>query len=194
MMNLEDIDEFLSDMSEGVMALVSGVAIIITVTFFIYTVWPLWDQGEAGLFAFSIVALVVTIISSIGLYLSDITFLPDVLGKLITGLTAAIFGVVIFHVANTYGAGALPEVILMGFLGFASALPLTKGVLIPLLGEEEFMTTGEELEDFEEGGFEEDFEGPEETESFETTRETEEEGIDTIRETEDTMDDDEGPW
>ncbi len=187
-MDLEEIDEYLSDMSEGVMALISGIAIIITVTFFIYTIWPLWDQGEGGLFAFSIVALIVTILSSIGIYLSDITFLPDVIGKLLTGLTIAIFGVIIFHVANAYGAGALPEVVLMGLLGFASALPLTKGVLIPLFSEEDFVTIGEDIDDFEEG-----YEEPEETESFEDDQGTEE-GIDTIRKTEETMDDEEGPW
>ncbi len=180
-MGLEKIDEVLSDMSEGILALVSGIAIIITITFIIYEVGPLLDD-KSGIFAFSLISLLVCVVSSISFYLSDITLLPDVGGKLITGLTLALFGVILFHVGNTYGASELPVVILTGSLGFASSLPLVKGVLIPVFGDEAYLDT-EEDESFEtdfETGLEEDIE--EDVEK------------DVEKPVERSFEEDEGPW
>ncbi len=133
-MDTEAMDDFFSDFSEGMLALVSGIAIIITITFFIYEIIPLFSD-EPMVFTFSIFSLIVCVAASISFYLSDITLLPDVVGKLITGLSITIFAVILFHIGNSYGISALPEVVLIGLLGFVSALTLSKGVLIPLFGE-----------------------------------------------------------
>ncbi len=148
-MDWENLDDAFSEFSDGMLALLSGIAIIITITFIIYEVWPLLSD-QRMIFVFSISALIVSVVASISFYLSSITMLPDVVGKLITGLTVAIFGVILFHVSRTYGISSLPEIVLLGFLGFASALPLAKGVLVPLLGEDTtFEVSGSDEEEFE---------------------------------------------
>lgn len=161
-MDVEDLDDVFSESSEGLLALISGIAIIITITFFIYEIVPFFSDHPM-IFLFSVSSLIVCVVSSISFYLSDITLLPDVLGKLITGLTITIFAVVLFHVGRTYGMSSLPEVVLIGFLGFASALPLARGVLIPLFGEGEVFEVSESEEEFEdieedEVGFEHEIE------------------------------------
>jgi len=145
-MNFESIDDLFSEFSEGMLALMSGIAIIITITFFIYEIGPLFSE-ERTIFMFSIFALIVCIVSSISFYLAEITLLPDVIGKLLTGLTITIFAVILFHVGRSYGISSLPEIVFIGFLGFVSALTLTRGVLVPLFGEEMFLEMSETDED-----------------------------------------------
>ncbi len=167
-MDLESIEGYFS---EGTLALMSGVAIIVTITFFIYEIIPLFSDRPM-IFMFSVIALIVCVISSISFYLFEITLLSDVIGKLLTGLTVTIFAVILFHVGRAYGISSLPEVALIGFLGFASTLPLTRGVLIPLFGHGVSESSGKEFEEIDEidededdelePDIEDEIEGPEE--------------------------------
>jgi len=165
-MDIESLDDFFSEYSEEVFALLSGIVIIITIIFFIYGVRPLWDPHSL-IVLLSLLSFLVCFSAPIFFRLSDMTLVPDVVGWLLGGVSIALFGWVIFH-----GGYYLREVVLTfqyivpsGIFGFLSSFPLTKGVFIPLFGEGDLSAFGIESED------EEDFE-----EEFEETEESEEEG------------------
>jgi len=163
-MDLEELDDYLSEFSEGTYALISGISIIITVIFFIYAVVPLYED-YAFIVLLSFLALLVCFCAPIFFRLADITLLPEVLGWLLAGIAIALFGWIIFHAGYYIDTLSLQYVIPSGLFGFASSLPLTKGVLLPLFGEGELgtfeselevdeETEGEEYEDQIERGFE----------------------------------------
>ncbi|MEF8874591.1 MAG: hypothetical protein V5A88_07985, partial [Candidatus Thermoplasmatota archaeon] len=133
-MDLEEIDELFSEVSEEILALVSGIAIIITVIFFIYAVAPLYEV-YSDIVLFSFLSLLVCFSAPIFFRLPDMSAVPDVVGWMLTGVTIAGFGWIIFHVGYYIDVLGLKLIIPSGLLGFASSLPLTQGVLIPLLGE-----------------------------------------------------------
>ncbi|MEF8832309.1 MAG: hypothetical protein V5A66_02185 [Candidatus Thermoplasmatota archaeon] len=170
-MDMEEIDDLLSEFSEGTFALVSGIAIIITIIFFIYAVVPLYGE-HTFIVLLSFLSLLACFCSPIFFRLSKITLAPDVVGWLLAGITIAIFGWLIFHGAYYVDILSLQYIIPSGLFGFASSLPLTKGVLLPLFAEGELGTfetdleTEEEIEDTEEsdseGQLERDFEVPDE--------------------------------
>ncbi|MFW5907154.1 MAG: hypothetical protein ACOCTR_02215 [Candidatus Natronoplasma sp.] len=194
-MDLGDISDPFSDMSEEVLALLSGVAMIITFIFFTYAIVPLYGD-HSWVVWFSLLSLFVCFGVPIFLNLSDITLVPDMVGWLLSGIMLALFGWIIFHAGYYEDVLSLQYIIPSGLLGFSSSYPLTKGVLVPLLGEgawdvfeseEEFEE--EELEEEEE--FDEEFEEEEELEEFE---EFEEEGFEEEPEEEKSFEEDEGPW
>ncbi len=162
-MDLEDLDEIFSEFSEGTLALVSGISIIITIIFFIYAVIPLYEN-HAFIVLLSFLALVVCFSAPVFFRLADITIVPDVLGWLLAGVSIAIFGWIIFHGGYYVDVFSLQYIIPSGLFGFASSLPLTKGVLLPLFGEGEFETfktdegMGEDFEDMEEETYEDQIE------------------------------------
>ncbi|MBS3789807.1 MAG: hypothetical protein KGY66_02720 [Candidatus Thermoplasmatota archaeon] len=194
-MDLKEIDEIFSEFSEEVLALVSGIAMIITVIFFIYAVMPLYGD-HAIFFWFSLLALLVCFTIPIFFRLSDLTLVPEVVSWLLTGITIAIFGWIIFHAGYYENIRSLSYIIPSGLLGFASSFPLTKGVLVPLVGEGELeiLEIDDEIEEDEgkiESEIDEDFEEPEE--DFGKT-ESDEDNYKKSEEAKDTSEEDEGPW
>ncbi|MBS3816827.1 MAG: hypothetical protein KGY76_04620 [Candidatus Thermoplasmatota archaeon] len=167
-MDLESIDEIFSDTPENVLALVSGIAIIITVIFFIYAVIP-----HSGIILFSFLSLLICFSAPIFFRLSDMTIIPDVVGWLLTGVAIAGYGWIIFHVGYYVDVLSLKFVIPSGLLGFASGQPLTRGVLIPLFGGGGYGTVGSDVEIEEEEEFEEGEEDLEEFDEFEEESEDE---------------------
>ena len=157
-MDMESLDDLFSEFSEGIYALVSGIVIIITIIFFIYAVVPLYEHHFL-IVLLSFLSFLVCFSAPIFFRLSDITLIPEVVGWLLAGISFALFGWVIFHGGYYLDEGvlSLQYIIPSGLFGFASSLPLTKGVLLPLFG-------GGELEHFEtERDIEEDLEGTEES-------------------------------
>ncbi len=197
-MDLEDIENLFSDVSEGVQALISGVALIITLIFFVYAVIPIYGD-HPNVVLFSLLSLLVCFLAPFFFRLPDMTLVPDVLGWLLTGIAIAIFGWIIFHAGYYIDILSLGYILPSGLLGFASSLPLTEGVLIPLYGGEVTGTFKEDLEaeedEFEdefESDFEEDFgEDEVEEETFEDEG-TVEVNFDNHKELE--RKDDDGPW
>ncbi|GEM_PF-2027282 len=202
-MGLEDVDEIFSEVSEEVLALVSGIAIIITIIFFIYAVVPLYED-HSTIVLFSLLSLIVCFAGPVLFRLPEMSSVPEVVGWMMTGITIAGFAWIIFHVGNYIDLLGLKVIIPSGLLGFASSLPLTQGVLLPLLGEGmfEMFETDMEEDEFEEEEFEEDeFEEDE----FESDLEEDFDEIDEVGDTfeepveEDTFEEpeeeeDEGPW
>ncbi len=154
-MDMESLDEILSEFSEGTYALVSGISIIITIIFFIYAVVPLYEN-HAFLVLLSFLALIVCFFAPIFFRLADITLVPDVVGWLLAGVSIALFGWIIFHAGYYIDTLSLQYIIPSGLFGFASSLPLTKGVLLPLFGtgDLETLETEEDFEETEEDEYE----------------------------------------
>jgi len=164
-MDMESLDDILSEFSEGVYALVSGIVIIITIIFFIYAVVPLYEH-HSFLVLLSFLSFLVCFSAPIFFRLSEITLIPEVVGWLLAGISIALFGWIIFHGGYYLDEGvfSLQYIVPCGLFGFASSLPLTKGVLLPLFGEGELGTFGtdldieDEFEETEESDYEEQIE------------------------------------
>jgi len=146
-MDVESLDDYFSEFSESILAILAGVVIIITIWFFIEAVIPLWSDNSI-LLIYAFVLLFVGVIAPIAFYISELTLWPDLVGKLITGITGAIFLVLIIQVITSHDSSKLPEIVFSGLLGLSSSLLLTRGVLVPLLGTETYL---ERSETFEEG-------------------------------------------
>ncbi len=187
-MELKKIEDIFSEMSEGLQALISGVVLIITAIFLIYAVFPIYGDHPI-IVLFSILALVVCFLAPVFFRLPEMTLVPDVVGWLLTGVSIAIFGWIIFHGGYFIDIVSLRYIFPAGLLGFASSIPLTEGVLLPLYGERSAHMFQEEEDEFEEE-FESDFD-----EGFEEEEESYEEpsGIEpTFNDYGD--EEDEGPW
>jgi len=160
-MDMESLDDFFSEFSEGMMAILAGVVIIITIWFLIETVIPLWSD-KTILLVYAFVLLFVGVLAPIAFYISELTVWPDLVGKLITGIAIAIFIVLIIQVVTSHGSSELPEIVFSGLLGLSSSLLMTRGVLVPLLGTERYLerseTFEEDLEEMEENDHEDQLE------------------------------------
>ncbi len=160
-----DMEDFFSESSEGLLAILAGIAIIITISFFVYVVGQ-HIPDEPILFVFPLVAVIVGALAPISFYISELTTWPDLIGKLVTGITIAILVVLIINMNMSYEVSDLIEVLLSGVLGLSSSLLLVRGVLVPIYGEEmEFESSGSSRESFGESfdeEIEEDFETEEE--------------------------------
>ncbi len=161
-----DTDKFFSKFSEGILAILAGISIIITISFFVYVVGQFLPDKQ-WLFVFSLIAVIVGVIAPISFYISELTVWPDLLGKLITGITIALLAVLLVNVYLSYEVGELLRVFLSGILGLFSSLLLVRGVLVPLYGSEVEFESSETIEE----SFEEDFEDQME-EDFSTEEES----------------------
>lgn len=130
-----DLERVLSKYSQELLAIFSGIVIIFTIWFFIYQVTPLWSENR-WLVVFSLVALIMGVIIPTSFYISEITLWPDPVGKLITGISIAIFIILINQVSISYGTTHIGEVLFTGLLGLSSSLLTVRGVLVPMFGIE----------------------------------------------------------
>lgn len=199
-MKFGELEEVFSEVSEGVQALLSGISIIIAIIFFIYAVFPLYGE-HTNIVLFSILSLFVCFSAPLFFRLPKMSMLPEVIGWLLTGITLAAFGWIIFHATYYIAFSSLGYIVPSGLFGFASSLPLTKGVLMPLYGgerSESYDIEEEEEEEFEEEfdeEFESDFdEGLEESEEEEETFEETGQVETSFDEQEEFEEEDEGPW
>ncbi|MFP4000665.1 MAG: hypothetical protein ACLFU5_02045 [Thermoplasmata archaeon] len=196
-MDLSGIEDLFSEISEGLLALISGIAIIITVIFFVYAIIPLYGDQNSIVW-FSLLSLLVCFLTPVFFRTPDMSTVPDVLGWLMAGITIALFGWMVFHTGYYINFSGLGYIIPSGLLGFASGLPLTEGVLIPLFSGEglrAFEFSGKSEKDEDEEDFEEEFaeefkEDEEEEDTFEETGRSKS----TFNTQVESDEDDEGPW
>ncbi len=143
-----DIENILSRYSDELLAIFSGIVIIFTIYFFLTVVVPLWSE-KSSLVIFSLITLIVGVIIPLSFYISDVTVWPDPVGKMITGISIAIFLILVIHISLSYGTSNLGEVLFSGLLGLSSSLLLVRGVLVPMMGVELEYEGSIEEENFE---------------------------------------------
>ncbi len=151
-MDLDDLDIF-DRYSTGTFALISGMAIIGIVTYFLYVILPLLD-GRQMVFFFSVLAFVFGIFIPMFFFMEDLGGSSDILGKFLAGTVVAAIIWISYHNYNTEGLDGLElglYIVLPAVFTFWTSLTLVKGVVIPLLEEGGFGGGGWE-------GVEEDYE------------------------------------
>lgn len=155
-MDLDDLDIF-DRYSTGTFALISGMAIIGIVTYFLYVILPLLD-GQQMVFFFSVLAFVFGIFIPLFFFMEDLGGSSDILGKFLAGIVVAAIVWISYHNYNTEGldgTGLSLYIVLPSIFTFFTSLTLVKGVVISLIEEGGFGGGGWE-------GIEEDYEEEEE--------------------------------
>ena len=135
-MDLDDLDIF-EQYSSGTFALVSGMAIIGIVTYFIYVILGLRD-GQEMIFFFSILAFTLGIFIPIFFFMEELGGSSDILGKFLSGIIVAAIVWISYHNYNAEGLNGTElsiYIILPAFFTFMTSLILVKGVVMPLLEE-----------------------------------------------------------
>ncbi len=163
-MDLDDLDIF-SQYSVGTFALISGMAIIASITYFIYVIF---EHVGTSIFFYSVIPFGLGILIPPFFFLDDLTETSDIFGKFLSGTVVAVMVWIGFHAgtqAELDFANSLEFIMLIvlpGIFTFITSLLLFRGVAVPLIEEREFggdsgEWTGIELEEDEEIE-EEDFE------------------------------------
>lgn len=189
-MDLDDLNIF-DKLSAGTFALISGVIIIATITFFVYSVYPLLSTDKLA-FTYAIISLVLGVIAPLFYFIEELFNINDLVGKFISGISLSVLVVILINVYMTFDLGKwlkpFPEILLSAILGFITSMFLIRGVIVPAFGgnvdtkgrgwhfdEKEDTSTSEDEDMYQSSDLEEPFEEDE----F-----SEEEGFT----------DDEGPW
>ncbi len=148
-MDLEDFNPF-EKASPGIFALITGMVLILTTTYFIYQILP--DSGEP-FFQYALIVIVLGAVISPLFFLENFfeSFLgSDVVGKFLAGIMVALIAWVFYHNWSIEGlSGGKISVYLLvpAILAFLTTLLLVRGVIIPILDEAELW--GEEEWDSE---------------------------------------------
>ena len=163
-MDLDDLDIF-SRYSVGTFALISGMAIIGSITYFIYVIF---GHVNTSLFFYSVIPFGLGILIPPFFFLEDLTETSDIFGKFLSGTVVAVMVWIAFPAGTQAGSGLtslefVNFIVLPGIFTFITSLLVFRGVAVPLIEEKEFGDsggwTGIELEDEDEEEFEdEDFE------------------------------------
>ncbi|MFO7991277.1 MAG: hypothetical protein R6U61_03160 [Thermoplasmata archaeon] len=179
-MDLYDLDIF-ERYSTGTFALISGMAIIGTVTYFIYVIMGL----EQWVFFYSVLAFILGVFIAPFFFLEDLTGSSDIIGKFLSGVVAAAIVWIGYQSGtsqNLSGIELTLYIVLPAIFTFITSLLLTRGVLVPMIeggelgGGREWSGTDYEEDEWEEEEFDEDIEDEyeEETEPSSVERRAEE--------------------
>ena len=135
-MDLDDLNIF-DTLSTGTFALISGILIIATVTYFIYSIYPLLSGNEMG-FVYAIVALALGIIAPLFFFIEELFEVSDIIGKFIAGISIAVLVVILLNIYMTFDLGSwgkpFPHVLISGIFGLVTSLFLVRGVIVPAYG------------------------------------------------------------
>lgn len=135
-MDLDDLNIF-DKLTTGTFALISGILIIATVTFFIYTIYPLLS-GNVRAFSYAIIALILGILAPLFFFIEDLFDISDIIGKFIAGISIAVLVVILINIYMTFDLGSwlkpFPHVLLSGIMGIITSLFLVRGVIVPAYG------------------------------------------------------------
>jgi len=165
-MDLDDLDIF-SRYSVGTFALISGMAIIGSITYFIYVIF---GHVNTSLFFYSVIPFGLGILIPPFFFLEDLTEISDIFGKFLSGTVVAVMVWIAFHAGTQAGLGLtsfefVKFIVLPGIFTFITSLLLFRGVAVPLIEEREFGDSGgwtgielgeEDEEEFEDEDFEEE--------------------------------------
>ncbi len=159
-MDLYDLDIF-DRYSTGTFALISGMAIIGTVTYFIYVIMGL---GE-WVFFYSVLAFILGVFIAPFFFLEELTGSSNILGKFLSGIVAAAIVWVGYQSGTSQNLSSIKltlYIVLPAIFTFITSLILTRGVLVPLIeegelgGGKEWSGTDYEEDEWEDEGLEED--------------------------------------
>lgn len=135
-MDLDDLNIF-DKLSAGTFALISGVIIIATITFFVYSIYPLFSANEMA-FVYAIVSLVLAVIIPLFYFVEDLFNVSDLVGKFISGISLSVLVVILINVYINFDLGKwlkpFPEILLSAILGFITSMFLIRGVIVPAFG------------------------------------------------------------
>lgn len=138
-MDLDDLDIF-SQYSVGTFALISGMAIIGTITYFIYVIFPYTNDP---IFFYSVIPFGLGILIPPFFFLDDLTETSDIFGKFLAGTVVAVMVWIAFHSGTQANLDLsnlefVKLIVLPGIFTFITSLLLFRGVAVPLIEEGRF--------------------------------------------------------
>ncbi len=135
-MDLDDLNIF-DKLSAGTFALISGIVIIVTIAFFVYSVYPLFSSDKLA-FTYAIVSLVLAVIAPLFYFVEDLFNISDLVGKFISGISLSVLVIILINVYATFDLGKwlkpFPQILLSAILGFITSMFLIRGVIVPAFG------------------------------------------------------------
>ena len=122
-------------LSTGSLALISGMAIIATGTFFAYIIYPLLES-DPTVFYYTVIGLSLCIAAPLFFYLDEIINFSDILGKFTSGALLAGFAALLFHINQSFDIEGwlypILHIFLTGLFSFITVFILVRGVIVPI--------------------------------------------------------------
>ena len=136
-MDLDDLNIF-DKLSAGTFALISGVVIIATLTFYVYSIHPLLSTDKLA-FIYAIVCLILGVIAPLFYFVEDLFNISDLVGKFISGISLSVLVVILINVYMTFDLGnwlkPFPQILLSAIFGFITSMFLIRVVIVQEFGE-----------------------------------------------------------
>ncbi len=136
MIDMDDLDIFYK-YDAGTFSLISGMFMIITVTYIIYAVSP--KATDTTVFYYSIIGMALMVAAPVLFYISAIIEFHEILGKFSSGICLAAFGTLIYHVTQYFDIGSwlypVPRIFVTGVLGFITSFLFVRGVGVQMVEE-----------------------------------------------------------